>query len=79
MGNELGNIVFWVPTVFIVKKDNTSKRGNVGSVCNDLLSQPYKEARREALYAFNIKYITNILNENNGNVPNAAKESKLEL
>jgi len=55
-----------------------NKECNVDSVCDVLLSQPYKEARRKALDAFNTKYITNVLNKNSGNVTNAAKESEIE-
>ena len=54
------------------------KEGLSGDTGDELLSQPYKEARRKALDAFNIKYITNVLNKNSGNVTNAAKESEIE-
>ncbi len=54
------------------------KEGSVGVPGDDLLSQPYKEARRKALDAFNVKYITNVLNKTGGNVTNAAKESEIE-
>ncbi|MDR4508129.1 MAG: sigma-54 dependent transcriptional regulator [Candidatus Brocadiaceae bacterium] len=43
-----------------------------------LLSQPYKEARKKALDIFNSKYVKNVLNKNNGNITNAAKESQIE-
>ena len=55
-----------------------NKRGNVDSIRDVLLAQPYKEARGKALDAFNIKYITNVLNKNSGNVTNAAKASEIE-
>ena len=54
------------------------KEGIADGLGDDLLSQPYKEARRKALDAFNIKYITNVLNKTSGNVTNAAKESEIE-
>ncbi|HHT9110251.1 MAG TPA: sigma-54-dependent transcriptional regulator [Candidatus Brocadiaceae bacterium] len=54
------------------------KEGSLEAKECDLLSQPYKEARRNALDAFNVKYIINILNKNRGNVTNAAKESGIE-
>lgn len=54
------------------------KEGGTEFVGDDLLSQPYKEARRKALDAFNVKYITNVLNKTSGNVTNAAKESEIE-
>ncbi len=54
------------------------KEGIAGDFGDELLSQPYKEARRKALDAFNTKYITNALNKNSGNVTNAAKESEIE-
>ena len=54
------------------------KEGSAGSLGDELLSQPYKEARRKSLDAFNIKYITNVLNKTSGNVTNAAKESEIE-
>ncbi len=54
------------------------KEGSLEAQEGDLLSQPYKEARRHALDAFNVKYIINILNKNGGNVTNAAKESGIE-
>ncbi|MDO8140074.1 MAG: sigma-54 dependent transcriptional regulator [Candidatus Brocadiales bacterium] len=57
----------------LVKKEGISV-----DIGDELLSQPYKEARRKALDAFNIKYITNALNKNSGNVTNAAKESEIE-
>ncbi|MEK7733169.1 MAG: sigma-54 dependent transcriptional regulator [Planctomycetota bacterium] len=44
----------------------------------ELFAQPYKDARRMALDAFNIKYITNVLNKTSGNVTNAAKEIEIE-
>ena len=54
------------------------KEGLSGDTGDELLSQPYKDARRKALDAFNVKYITNVLNKNSGNVTNAAKESEIE-
>ncbi|MFO0793598.1 MAG: sigma-54 dependent transcriptional regulator [Candidatus Brocadiaceae bacterium] len=54
------------------------KEGSIETQEGDLLLQPYKEARRNALDAFNVKYIINILNKNSGNVTNAAKESGIE-
>src|SRR5574341_495423 len=54
------------------------KEGDIEIMGDDLFSQPYKDARRKALDAFNIKYITNVLNKNSGNVTNAAKESEIE-
>jgi len=54
------------------------KEGLSGDIGDELLSQPYKDARRKALDAFNTKYITNVLNKNSGNVTNAAKESEIE-
>ena len=54
------------------------KEGEAICIGDELLSQPYKEARRKALDAFNTKYITNVLNKNSGNVTNAAKESEIE-
>ncbi|MBU6391725.1 MAG: sigma-54-dependent Fis family transcriptional regulator [Planctomycetota bacterium] len=54
------------------------KEGDIEIMGDDLFSQPYKEARRKAIDSFNIKYITNTLNKNNGNVTNAAKESEIE-
>ena len=54
------------------------KEGSADSLGNELLSQPYKEARRKSLDAFNVKYITNVLNKTSGNVTNAAKESEIE-
>ncbi len=45
---------------------------------DELLSLPYKEARKKSLDAFNIKYVMNVLNKNNGNVTNAAKEIEIE-
>ena len=54
------------------------KEGEAIGIGDELLSQPYKEARRKALDAFNTKYITNVLNKNSGNVTNAAKESEIE-
>jgi two-component system response regulator AtoC len=54
------------------------KEGLSGDIGDELLSQPYKDARRKALDAFNVKYITNVLNKNSGNVTNAAKESEIE-
>lgn len=54
------------------------KEGLSGDTADELLSQPYKEARRKALDTFNVKYITNVLNKNSGNVTNAAKESEIE-
>jgi two-component system response regulator AtoC len=43
-----------------------------------LLVKHYKEARRKALDAFNVKYVTNALNKTGGNVTNAAKKSEIE-
>jgi len=57
----------------LVKKEGVS-----GDLGDELLSQPYKDARRKALDGFNVKYITNVLNKNSGNVTNAAKESEIE-
>ncbi len=54
------------------------KEGDIEIIGDELFSQPYKEARRKAIDSFNIKYITNTLNKNNGNVTNAAKESEIE-
>ncbi|MBF8278537.1 MAG: two component, sigma54 specific, transcriptional regulator, Fis family [Candidatus Brocadiaceae bacterium] len=54
------------------------KEGDTGTTETELLAQPYKEARRKSLDAFNIKYITNVLNKTSGNVTNAAKESEIE-
>ncbi|MBI5796736.1 MAG: sigma 54-interacting transcriptional regulator, partial [Planctomycetes bacterium] len=54
------------------------KEGLSGGLGDELLSQPYKDARRKALDGFNVKYITNVLNKNSGNVTNAAKESEIE-
>ena len=54
------------------------KEGEAIGIGDELLSQPYKDARRKALDAFNVKYITNALNKNSGNVTNAAKESEIE-
>ncbi len=55
------------------------KRGaDSGIIGDELLLKPYKDARREEIDAFNIKYITNILNRNNGNVTSAARECKIE-
>lgn len=54
------------------------KEGLFGDLGDELLSQPYKEARRKALDAFNVKYLTTVLNKTSGNVTNAAKESKIE-
>lgn len=54
------------------------KEGGNEIFCDKLLSLPYKEARKKSLDAFNIKYVTNVLNKNNGNVTNAAKEIEIE-
>lgn len=54
------------------------KEGDTGTTETELFAQPYKEARRKALDAFNIKYITNVLNKTSGNVTNAAKEIEIE-
>ncbi|MEK6738488.1 MAG: sigma-54 dependent transcriptional regulator, partial [Planctomycetota bacterium] len=54
------------------------KEGDTGTTETELFAQPYKEARRKSLDAFNIKYITNVLNKTSGNVTNAAKESEIE-
>ncbi len=54
------------------------KEGDTGATETELFAQPYKEARRKSLDAFNIKYITNVLNKTSGNVTNAAKESEIE-
>jgi two-component system response regulator AtoC len=54
------------------------KEGVPGDFGDELLAQPYKEARRKALDSFNVKYITNVLNKTSGNVTNAAKESEIE-
>ncbi|MCF6149613.1 MAG: sigma-54-dependent Fis family transcriptional regulator [Candidatus Kuenenia sp.] len=45
---------------------------------DELLSQPYKEARKKALDTFNIKYVIHGLKKNNGNVTKTAKEIKIE-
>ena len=57
----------------IVRKEE----GN-NMLLDDLLSHPYKEARKKALDAFNIKYVMNVINKNSGNVTNAARECKIE-
>jgi len=57
----------------IVKREENNE-----ALWEELLSQPYKEARKKALDTFNTKYVMNILNKNNGNVTNAAKECKIE-
>ncbi|MEK7359825.1 MAG: sigma-54 dependent transcriptional regulator, partial [Planctomycetota bacterium] len=44
------------------------KEGDTGTTETELFAQPYKEARRKSLDAFNIKYITNVLNKTSGNV-----------
>ncbi len=54
------------------------KEGDTGTTETELFAQPYKVARRKSLDAFNIKYITNVLNKTSGNVTNAAKESEIE-
>ena len=54
------------------------KEGGNDMFRDELLSQPYKEARKKALDTFNIKYVMNVLNKNNGNVTNAAKEIEIE-
>ena len=54
------------------------KEGGNNMFWDELLSQPYKEARKRALDTFNIKYVKNVLNKNNGNVTNAAKEIEIE-
>lgn len=54
------------------------KEGDTATTETELFAQPYKEARRKSLDAFNIKYITNVLNKTSGNVTNAAKESEIE-
>lgn len=54
------------------------KEGGNNMLWDELLSQPYKEARKRALDTFNIKYVKNVLNKNNGNVTNAAKEIEIE-
>ncbi|MBI5307241.1 MAG: sigma-54-dependent Fis family transcriptional regulator [Planctomycetes bacterium] len=54
------------------------KEGDTGTTETELFAQPYKEARRKSLDAFNIKYITNVLNKTSGNVTNAAKEIAIE-
>ncbi|KHE91778.1 MAG: sigma 54 response regulator protein ntrC [Candidatus Scalindua brodae] len=54
------------------------KAGGHDMFWDELLSLPYKEARKKSLDAFNIKYVKNVLNKNNGNVTNAAKEIEIE-
>ena len=54
------------------------KEGGNDMFRDELLSQPYKEARKKALDTFNIKYVKNVLNKNSGNVTNAAKEIEIE-
>ena len=54
------------------------KEGGNDMFRDELLSQPYKEARKKALDTFNIKYVMNVLNKNSGNVTNAAKEIEIE-
>lgn len=54
------------------------KEGESNMFRDELLSLPYKDARKMALDTFNIKYVMNVLNKNNGNVTNAAKEIEIE-
>lgn len=54
------------------------KEGGNDMFWNELLSLPYKDARKKSLDTFNIKYVKNVLNKNNGNVSNAAKEIEIE-
>lgn len=54
------------------------KEGGNDMFWDELLALPYKDARKMALDTFNIKYVMNVLNKNNGNVTNAAKEIEIE-
>ncbi len=54
------------------------KEGGNEVFWDELLSNPYKEARKKALDTFNMKYVINALNKNNGNVTNAAKDIGIE-
>lgn len=54
------------------------KEGGNDMFWDELLALPYKDARKMAIDTFNIKYVMNVLNKNNGNVTNAAKEIEIE-
>ncbi|GAX61380.1 sigma 54 response regulator protein ntrC [Candidatus Scalindua japonica] len=54
------------------------KAGGNDMFWDELFSLPYKEARKKSLDAFNTKYVMNVLNKNNGNVTNTAKEIGIE-
>ncbi|HHT9105879.1 MAG TPA: sigma-54-dependent transcriptional regulator [Candidatus Wujingus californicus] len=82
---ELENVIERAVTLTnedIISLDTISslvkKEGNSGPTEDELLSSPYKEARRKALDSFNVKYITKAINKTEGNVTNAAKESGIE-
>ena len=82
---ELENVIERAVTLTnedIISLDTISslvkKEGNVEPTEDELLSSPYKEARRKALDLFNVKYITKAINKTEGNVTNAAKESGIE-
>lgn len=53
------------------------EKGNE-TLWDELLSQPYKEARKNALDIFNIKYVIHVLEKNNGNITKTANEIKIE-
>ena len=82
---ELENVIERAVTLTnedIISLDTISsfvkKEGNAEPTEDELLSSPYKEARRNALDSFNVKYITKAINKTEGNVTNAAKESGIE-
>jgi two-component system response regulator AtoC len=82
---ELENVIERAVTLTnedIISLDTISslvkKEGNAEPTEDELLSSPYKEARRKALDSFNVKYITKAINKTDGNVTNAAKESGIE-
>src|SRR3989338_128287 len=82
---ELENVIERAVTLTnedIISLDTISsfvkKEGNAEPTEDELLSSPYKEARRKALDSFNVKYITKAINKTEGNVTNAAKESGIE-
>ena len=81
---ELANIiergVIRAPTEWIQVDDigwnRSPSRSRLGN--DQIFGQPYREAKKQVMEQFNMKYISHVLQENGGNVTRAARQCGLE-
>jgi len=81
---ELANIiergVIKAPTKWIGAEDIGWSRSlpELNCDCDEMFALPYREAKKQLINNFNIKYITHVLRETDGNVTRAARQCGLE-